>query len=602
MRKIVLVCVAALGSLAVSAQPSFKVEVPSVVAVDEAFEVVYTANERVESFVQPKFEHFDVLTGPVPGQMSRTNIINGKRTQSFEMTYSYVLQAREEGVFDIPQASVVIDGQTYSSKVQQVKVVKSQRPAAAAASTAQSPQSSQSSEGIADEDLFLKVELSRRNVVVGEPLIVTVKLYTRRQVTGFEDARFPTFNGFWSDEFDSPSNVSFSREELDGVIYDAAILRRYMLIPQRTGNLTITPAELVCLVPVRAQNRRSNSIFDDFFDSGYRTVRKRLMTDPITLHVGDLPSGAPATFGGGVGHFQLEAALSQTQVKAHEAVSLMITVRGTGNINLIQAPKYELHPDFEVYDMKRTEDFKVGQAGPSGTRTFEVPFIPRSPGTYTIDPVRMSYYDTQSKRYVELSTPAMTLQVEAGESQSAVVTGGVNRQAVKNLGEDIRFIVTDAAGLEPKTKVFCGSLAFWLIPLGLLLLTALSVFVLDKRLERKQDIIGTRNRQANKVARTRLKLANTFLTQQLHTAFYEELHKALVGYLSDKLMLPMSELNRDRIAEVLTQRGADETLINRLTAVLDACEYARYAPQSDTAQMQQQYEDAVAVISLVESL
>lgn len=594
-----------LWAVVMYAQPTFRVEVPSVVAVDETFQVVFTANDRVESFEQPKFEDFDVLTGPVPSQMSRTNIINGKRTQSFEMTYAYVLQARKEGVFTLPTASVVIAGETYTSQPVSIKVVQSQRKASTQGQTTgqSSAASRQTSDVLSEDDLFLKVELSRRKVVLGEPVIVTLKLYTRRQISGFEDVRFPTFNGFWSNEFDSPSNVSFVREEKDGVIYDAALLRKYMVIPQQTGSLTIDPAELVCLVPVRTQNRRGHSLFDEFFDSGYQTVRKRLSTQPVTLTVEALPQPEPEAFGGGVGRFQLEASLSESKVKAHEAVNLIITVKGAGNINLMDAPQYRLHPDFEVYDVKRTENIAVGTAGPAGSRTFEVPFIPRSAGTYTIEPVRMSYYDVQRKQYVTLESAPLVLEVEAAETQAAFVSGGTgHQQVVKNLGEDIRYIVPRVQGLRAGKAFFCGSLLYWILPLVMVLLALLAVWFLDKRIERKLDVVGTRNRQANKVARNRLKLANSFMSQQLYTAFYEELHKALVGYLSDKLMLPMSELNRERIAEVLLGRGADASLVSRLMAVLDACEYARYAPQTDALQMQQQYAEGVDVLSKIESL
>ncbi|MBO7278018.1 MAG: protein BatD [Bacteroidales bacterium] len=594
-----------LGAIGLFAQPTFRVEVPSVVAVDETFQVVFKANERVESFEPPRFEDFDVLTGPVPSQMSSTSIINGKRTQSYEMTYSYVLQAQKEGVFTLPTASVVIDGKTYTSKPVQVKVVQSQRKASAQGGTAQQAGASaqRSGDSISEDDLFLNISVNRRKVVLGEPVIVTIKLYTRRQISGFEDVRFPTFNGFWSNEFESPSNVSFVREEKDGVIYDAALLRQYMLIPQQTGTLTIDPAELVCLVPVRTQNRRGHSLFDDFFDSGYQNVRKRLSTKLFTLTVEALPAPEPASFGGGVGRFQLEANLSQTTVKAHEAVNLVITVKGAGNINLIDAPEYRLHPDFEVYDVKRSENISVGTAGPAGSRTFEVPFIPRSAGVYELEPVRMSYYDVQRKQYVTLESASLTLTVEAGETQAAVVSGGNgHQQIVKNLGEDIRYIVTRTDALRPARALFCGSLLYWGLPLVMVLLVLLVAWLLDKRIERKKDVVGTRNRQANKVARNRLKLANTFLSQQLYTAFYEELHKALIGYLSDKLTLPMSELNRDRITEVLTRRGADAVLVGRLMAVLDACEFARYAPQTDALQMQQHYAEGVEVLSMIESL
>lgn len=585
-------------------EPVFGVQVPSVVAVDEAFQVVYSANAKVSSFQAPEFADFEVLSGPTPFQMHRTNIINGKRTSSFEQSYTYVLRPRKEGKFVIPAATAVIDGKTCSTREVDVEVVGSQQRSPDTGRDAGTQAASEPAGELREGDLKLVLELDRRRITEGEPVTATLKLYTRHPVSGFEDVRFPSFDGFWSQEVETPSSISFQRESVDGQIYDAAVLRKYRLIPQQTGTLTIEPSELVCLVPVRARQSRPTSIFDEFFDSGYRTVRKRLFTPEVRVEVKPLPAGAPASFCGGVGRFSLDVSLSRSSVKAHEAVSLVVKISGTGNVSLVEQPKVSLHPDFEVYDVKRGEDLRPGSGGTAGSRTFEIPFIPRSAGTYTIDPVRFAYYDTEQGKYVELVSKPLTLEVERGTETGAAVSGpaAVNRQDVKNLGEDIRYIRTDRSGLKRDDRLFCGSPLFYGVLAAALLAAVAADRLLARRIRLRRDVAGTRNRKARKVARARLRLAGTLLGQGQYTAYYEELHKAVSGYLSDKLMLPVSELNRERIRESLQARGAAEELLTRLEALLEACEFARYAPNPGTAAMERHYREAMETVSAIESL
>ena len=463
------------------------------------------------------------------------------------------------------------------------------------------PSRAQSQQGnISDSDLFLRLSLNRSDVVVGEPIIATIKLYQRVNISGFEGVSFPSFNGFWSQEIEAPSNIEFQRETYDGQIYNAAVLRKFLLIPQHQGQLRIDPAELVCLVSVRVSSG-GNSIFDGFFDE-YRNVRKKVQTSPVTVNVSSLPSGAPSSFGGGVGEFSISASVSKDSIKTHEAATLVVKVAGKGNVSLLEAPKVSFPPDMEVYDTKITSNIAPG--GMSGTRIYEYPFIPRSHGDFVIEPIKYSYYDVNQKKYVTLETSPLALTVlkgnEAGSS-ATVVAPGLTQKDVKNLDSDIRYINIKDPGLTVKGHFLLGSGLFWAI-VSLLVAAAAALWLLLRRIAaRKADVAGTRNRKATKMALKRLQLAGTFLKQNLYTAFYEELHKALLGFISDKLTIPVAELSKDRIIEALDEGNVPEEYIKTFIGMLDACEFARYSPSTGNDAMAAHYTAAADVISAIDS-
>ena len=442
---------------------------------------------------------------------------------------------------------------------------------------------------------------SEARAVVGEPVIVTLKLYVQTSaISGFEDVRFQTFDGFWSQEIDAPQNIQFVRENYNGKIYNAALLRRYMLLPQQTGALTIDPSELVCLLQIRAESTGPRAILDEFCSS-YQTRRKRVTSGPVTVKVSALPSGAPASFTGGVGSFRMTAGFVSDSVSAHEATSLRVEISGTGNINMVDAPKMQFPADFEAYDIRKTENISTGASGASGTLTFEYPFIPRAPGVFDIDPVEFTYYDVQAGRYRTLSSGPLRLKVGEGtRTEAAVIPSGVSKRSVESLGEDIRFISTTPR-LKKAGRMMVSSPAMLIIPIVIVLAAAAVWVLLNRSIARRSDVAGTRNRKALKVARARLKNASAFLKQGLYSAFYEELHKALHGYISDKLMLPVADLTRERIGEELRSRGKDEAVVQALPDILDDCESARYAPASGSEAMEKHYEQAVKVISEIES-
>ena len=600
MKRLFITVIAGLAALIASAQDVIRVEAPNVVAADEQFNVTFIieGENSPSGFTWDSGSDFQVLWGPQSGRSMSTQIINGKRTTSSQTTYTYVLRPTGTGKFNIPTATAKVKGKEIRSESKTIEVA----AAGAASSRPQTQQGSASRSqqtGVADEDIFMTLELSRTNVVVGEPITATLKLYQRVNVAGFENVSFPDFNGFWSQEIEAPTNIEFSREIYEGQIYNSALLRKFILIPQQQGAVKINPAEMVCLVNIRVASA-GNSIFDGFFDD-YRTIRKRVATKPLTVNVSPLPAGAPASFGGGVGTFEISAKLSKDTLKTHEAGSLLVTVTGKGNVSLLEAPKVSFPPDMEVYDTKVSD--RIDKGGLNGVRYYEFPFIPRSYGDFVIEPIKYSYYDVNTKRYVTLETPAIPLTVERGNETDGggVVISGPSQKDVRTLGSDIRFISTKAPGLASKGAFFVGSPSFWIITVLLFVVAAICWAAFRKLAARRADVVGTKTRKATKMALKRLQLAGTFLKQNLYTAFYEELHKALIGFISDKLNMPMAEQSKERMAEALKERNVNETLVTKFIAILDACEFARYSPDAGHDAMAAHYDEAVEIISSMDS-
>lgn len=603
MRKLFMSILPLFAAVVSFAQTEIKVQTHNVVAVDEKFNVTFVieGENNPSDFTWSPGEDFSLLWGPQQGRSTSVQIINGKSTKSSQTTYTYVLRPVKTGTFSIARAVAKVKGNEIYSEPVTIEVVDAGN---GSSSSQQAPSASQSQQRqqpgqISDEDIFLNVALNRSDVVVGEPIVATIKLYQRVNIAGFESADFPDFNGFWSQEIEAPSNIEFKRETYDGQIYNSAVLRKFILIPQHKGNVVIDPAELICLVQMRVSSP-GTSIFDGFFDD-YRTVRKKVASKPVTVKVADLPAGAPASFGGGVGKFSISAQLSKDSLKTHEAASLMVTISGKGNVSLLEAPVVSFPPDMEVYDTKVSD--RVEKGGLSGSKVYEFPFIPRSHGDFVIEPIKYSYYDIDTKKYVTLETPAIDLVVAKGveTEASGVVMPASSRKDVRNLGSDIRFINTKDPLLASKGEFMVGSGLFWILLALIVVAGAVVYFALRKYAERRADVVGSKNRRATKMALKRLQLAGTFLKQNLYTAFYEELHKALLGFVSDKLNVPVAELSRDRISEALSESGVAEAYINSFIGILDACEFARYAPDSGHDAMAAHYNAAVDVISSIDS-
>lgn len=596
-----------------SAQNVIRVEAPDVVAVNEQFNVTFIieGEKSPSDFQWSSGDDFQLVWGPQKGSSSSIQIINGKRSSSHQTTFTYILIPKATGTFQLPAATALLSGDRISSTQASIQVVSdgassSQSSGQNGGKSSRGGQTSSTGSGeISSNDLFMRLSLSRTEVVIGEPITATLKIYQRANVVGFENAKFPTFNGFWSQETYVPNNIEFKRESLDDKIYNTAVLRTYVLIPQQSGTITIDPAELVCLVNIRTAPSTSNSLFDSFFQDEYRTIRKRVTTPAVKVKVNPLPAGQPASFGGGVGNFGISARLTTDNLKTHDAASLVITVSGRGNVALLEEPKVNFPPDFEVYDTKTTENTDKSNGGTSGSKSFEYPFIPRSHGDFTIDPVEYSYYDVNAGKYVTLRTEPLHVKVAKGKGGDSTpvttVNSGVERKDVKSLADDIRFIFTGKPGLSGSGSFFVGSVFFWIL-LALMILGATSVYLAFRKVAAmRADVAGTKNRRATKMAQKRLKLAGEYLDKNLYTAFYEELHKALIGFVSDKLNMDMSEISKDNIASALTDGGVSEEQTKAFTDLLDACEFARYSPDGGNEAMRSHYDAALKVISSIDS-
>lgn len=611
MKKITVILFLLLPLMA--AAQTLSVEAPNLVAENEQFTVTFTVEgeNKPSDFSWSQGDDFQLVWGPQHGSSTSLTIINGKQNKSVTHTFTYILLPKKTGKMTLPAATATVKGKEIQSRQLTIEVVSDGQTASSQgqnskSSSSQSSAKTATSSDISSEDIFMKLNLSRTNVVVGEPITATIKLYQRVNITGLEDAKLPTFTGFWSQDITPAGDIQFQRENINDRIYNSAVIKRYILIPQQSGKITIDPSELVCRITVR-NTPSGNSIFDGFFDD-YSNVRKKVVASGCTVNVSPLPAGAPATFGGGVGKFTMTAKLSKDSLATNEAASLIVTVSGKGNISLLEAPKISFPPDFEVYDVKTSDNIEKSSGGTSGSKTYEYPFIPRSHGDFTIDPVRYSYYDITISKYVTLESGPMSFSVTKGKGGDPASVGqpsetlpSVARKGVKNLNEDIRFISTSIPVFSAKGSFFLGGVAFWAV-FAILLAISVGLWAgLRKMAARKADVAGAKTRKATKMALRRLKQAQNYLDNNLYSAFYEELHKALLGYVSDKLTMSASDLSKDSISAALLNGGASEGLVNDLIAVLDACEFARYAPDSGHDAMQAHYEKAVNVISLIDS-
>ncbi|MBR5256173.1 MAG: protein BatD, partial [Bacteroidales bacterium] len=501
MKRWIAALVAMLTVITGWAQSTIQVEVHNIVEVGERFNVVFVVEgEHAPSeFSWSPSDDFTLVWGPQKGTSTSVSMVNGKTTRSSQTSYTYILQAKKTGTFQLASARATVKGNEISSKAVQITVVEGGSDAAkqgqqgGSAQGGQSQQQGSRSGNVSTDtgELFMRLYLSKHDAMVGEPITATLKIYQRANLTGFEDAKFPKFNGFWSQEVDTPQSIEFQREQVGDKMYNAAVLRRWVLIPQKAGSLTIDPSEIVCLVNVRTQRAKTGSIFDDFFENDYVTQRQRVTTPSMTVKVSALPGGAPDGFSGAVGEYSVSAKLSKDALKTHDAASLIVTVTGKGNVSLVEAPKIDFPPDFEAYDVKTTSG--TDRSGTSGSKTFEYPFIPRSPGEFTLPPVKFSYYDVKNRRYATASTDSLKLSVErsaGGAAQPAQNGSGtltVDRKGVKNLGEDIRFIKTKTSLSEDK-GFFVGKPAYWIL-VALLLLGAAAVWLsLRKLAARRADV------------------------------------------------------------------------------------------------------------------
>ena len=539
-----------------------------------------------------------MLAGPFESRSSSYQVINGKASSSLSISYTFTLQGLKTGTYSVPPASIMVDGQKHSSNGLSIKVLPDDGSDAAGSSAAQSGASTAK---ITNDKIFIRTNVSKSSVYEQEPVVVTYKLYTLADVAGMNNMKMPDFNGFLKQELDQSQNKQLSYENFNGKNYGTIVLYQVLLYPQRTGDITIDKASFEAVI--RVQNKTQvRSIFDDFFDS-YTNVNKALVAPAVKVKVYPLPGAKPAGFSGTVGQLSMSSTISATQVKANEAVTLKVVISGSGNMKLIKNPDIELPEGFEIYDPKVNNNFKTTTSGVSGTKTIEYLFIPRNAGDFEIPAAEFVYFDLQEKTYKTLRTPVYNLKVSKGEGGESVVSGNyVNKEDVKQLGKDIRFIETKPFKLTKKTEPVFGTVEGWILYLIPLLVALFLFFVLKRKALENSNIEFVRNKKANKQAQKRLKMAQKLLNEGKKDKFYEEVLKAVWNYLSDKLAIPAASLTKERVEAELTEKGVNADAIKQFTDILNTCEFARYAPNSGQQEMGNLYAEAIEAISNLEDI
>ena len=582
---------------------SFEINTPLMVTAGEMFRVefVLTNAEPDEgSFKVPSFEGLEVLAGPTTATGHSFQSINGVSSSKSTFTITYVVMGQTAGNITISEAEVAVKGKRYKTKATPIEVVaqsaKRDEQAAAEQGTAVQNQ-------IAQDDILLRLNLSRNNVYQGEPIRASLTLYTRASIAGFEDVKLPSFNGFWSQEL-PVDNYRATRQTVDGKVYDSQIIKEYLLYPQQTGTLSIESADITAVAQVVM---RTNRAFDPFFGGGSEVynVPRKLSTGRVNVTVKELPAGAPASFTGAVGAFTMDTQLPATELKANSAASYTVKIAGTGNLTFLQAPKLSLPSSFELYDVRSTESIHSTTAGTTGYRQFEYPFIARAEGEYDIPAIEFSYFSPEKNAYVTLSSAALTLNVapdgSAGAATPQQIITGTSKEGVRQLGSDIRFIKLGEPALRAVAAPLMLSTTYFVIVLLILIAAIAAYFILRRVIRDSKNIVLVRNRRANKVAVQRFRAAERFMREQNRHAFFEEMLRALWGYMSDKLNIPVSNLTKENIREELQRRGCSAEDAHHFTEIISRCDEAQYSP-AESVQMSDVYAEGVNIISRIESI
>lgn len=609
MRKILLTITLLVSTFAYQGlraeEVTFTANAPSAVVMGETFRLAYTVNtHNAKSFRVGNISDFDILMGPTQSSSSSTSIINGQRTSSKTLTFTCVLRPKREGTFTIPAATITAEGQQLKSKEVTVKVLPLDQKAAAS-------QSQQSSQGrgaatsqtgkISDDDLFIVATVNKKKAYEQEAILLTYKIYTTVNLTNMS-GKMPDLKGFHSQEVDMPKgNREFELEHYNGRNYRTMVYSQYVLFPQQSGQLEIPSITFEGTVAQRVQNYDP---FEAFFNGGssYVNVQKSIRAPKLTIDVSPLPAGKPASYCGGVGDFSISSSISTTELKENEAVTLKLIISGTGNMKLIKTPEVNFPTDFEVYDPKVDNKFTLKTGGLSGNKVIEYLAIPRYGGNYTIPAVEFSYFDVKSGAYKTLKTPEYTLHVAKGEgSTSTAPMGYVSKEELRLLGQDIRYIDLKNAKFSAKGAHLYGTLGYWLWYVVPLMGFIVILVVYRKQAAENANIAKSKNKKAGKVATRRLKVAKQKMIAKDKAGFYDEVLKAIWGYLSDKLMMPVSELSKDNISAELAARQVSEALIGECTALLGECEFARYAPSLSSTAEENIYNRAAELMNSLEN-
>ncbi len=590
---------------------TYRASAPAVVRAGEQFQYVIEGSKQGDLSL-PAMDGIQLLAGPFSSYSSHSQWVNGKHTMETVVTYTHVLLASSKGTYTIPATSIRVGRKEYKTNAVKITVTgsgsqQSQQGAQTGAEGSAAAGSDGTSEEVgASDPVFLRVIPSKREVYVGEQFVSALRVYTRvntRPASGTKDL---PYEGFYKKSLDPDANAT--RQDINGEQYVTQVIQRHILIPQKSGKIVIEPFESEWMVQQQIQRRRSNSAFDSFFDDpffgGVQEVPTKLLTKPVSINVKPLPAGAPAAFTGGVGSFTMKAALSTAEVEVNEALSLKVTVRGTGNLPLMGEPEVNLPPDHDLYDVSRSLNTSVSGNRINGSVTYEYPIVARHAGRFRIAPIQFSWFNPASGKYESTTSGEFTFTVLKGDAENGsgtVFVPGIMQESVENLGTDIRDISRISPELTPVAHSLMSQRWYRLLYLVTLVLAILVILYIRTVSRRNADLRLVRNRQANRSARNRFKQADKYRKNEEEDRFYEEIGKAIWGYLGDKLGIETSGLSREAISAELASRKVAKELLDEFSRILDESEFSRFAPSVKKSGTDQLYRDALQLIKNLEN-
>jgi hypothetical protein len=581
---------------------TFKASAPPSVAMGSQFRLEFIVNVlNGTEFRLPSSltENFEMLTGPIPSTSQSYSFTNGKGTSSVSTTYTCIMMPKKEGTFELEPATIKIGNSEYKSNQLTIKVLP-QDPASPAPPGGRTQEQQAAASNVSAENIFIRMIVSDRSVYEQEGFLVTFKLYSIPDVVSIDNAKFPEFEGFFAQDVEL-NDRQLVLENYNGRNYQTLLLKQTVLYPQRSGKIDIGKGMVRVILRVRSQSR-SRSFFESILD--YQNVAKELFSQPVTIDVKPLPSGKPASFSGAVGSYTMSSEISKTELKANEAVTVKLAIKGAGNIKLLKTPEVRFPNDFDIYDPKvDNNNIYISAAGVNGTKTIEYMAIPRYAGDFEIPDINFSYFDTKAGTYKTISTKPFKLHVEKGEegSNAPVVSNFTNRENVKFLGKDIHYIKVGNVHFVSNKEIFFGSFLYVMAYLMITVLFIVFFTIYRKQVKENSNIAFVRTKKANKTAVKRLKQAEKLLKENKEEAFYEEVLRALWGYLSDKLNLSQSELTKENVAAKLTWYGVNEALSGEFLEIINTCEFARYAPIRTSGAMDKLFTETIDAIGKMES-
>lgn len=602
MKKILLSTLLILTTIftAFADEVSFVASAPKSVVVGKRFELKYEANTKTDS--QPTISDVDglrVLTGPHSSFFTQSSTVNGRRTQKQTITYTYIVVADNEGEIIVPGASVMVDGKKYTSNPLTIKVLPESQSSSAPQQGGGAASPASSGTNISNENLFVIASVNKTKVYDQEALLLTYKVYTNVNLINLDNP-VPDLKGFNIQEIELSQQRQFELEHYKGENYNTLVWRQFVLFPQETGKLEIPAMDYEAVVAV--QTRNSMDPFEMMFNGGYSyvEVRKKIKSNKIVIDVEKLPVGKPDGFSGGVGHFTLNSTISTDKLKSNEEFTLKVIVKGDGNMKLMGDPVVEFPSEFDVYDPIITNNYKLTTKGFAGEKVYEYVVTPRTAGTYTLPAARFVYFDTSSGSYRTVESKEHTIEVAKGANQpSQAGNVYIVKEDGKLLADDIRYIKLGDSGKQRET--FFASTLYWLLYIIPLSIFAVAVLVCRKRIKDNSNVTLVKTKKANSVAVRRLKNASKLLRSNRTNEFYDETLKAVWGYMSDKLNIPLSQLSKDNISNELSRRGCENALVDELMNLLNECEFARYAPGDSEATMDKVYKMALDTIGKMEN-